>query len=202
MGDITKLAPGNNLLFEEFLLAELKDIFGVEKHLAKTLPLIKLAAGLPALKKAFDLQLHSTREHIATLEKVFSLLNCRPGQKKCEVMERITREGQYIIDNTRAGTATRDTGLIHTGQKAVHYKISTYAGLIKLAKKLGYTEVAAILDIILAEEKTAAILLTAIADEKISFAGRVEIARPEETVINYFNRSVPFRSEFSYVSPA
>jgi ferritin-like metal-binding protein YciE len=51
-------------------------------------------------------------------------------------------EGKEIIDETENSTAQRDVGLIFAGQKAEHYEIATYGGLIHLAKTLGYQDAA------------------------------------------------------------
>lgn len=64
------------------------------------------------LKNAFKEHLDVTKEHVARLEKVFELLGQKPQAKKCEAMEGITKEGESIIEDTEAGTATRDVGLI------------------------------------------------------------------------------------------
>src|SRR5438034_8679355 len=52
----------------------------------------------------------------------------------------IADEGEEIIDETEENTAQRDVGLIFAGQKAEHYEIATYGGLVQLAKTLGYSD--------------------------------------------------------------
>lgn len=64
------------------------------------------------LKMLLKEHLDVTKEHVARLEKVFELLGQKPQAKKCEAMEGITKEGESIIEDTEAGTATRDVGLI------------------------------------------------------------------------------------------
>lgn len=105
-------------MLEDFFHGEIKDIYWAEKHLVKTLPKMKKAATSPELQKAFADHLETTKEHVARLEEVFELLGHKPQAKKCDAMEGITKEGEGIIEETEAGTATRDVGLILAGQKA------------------------------------------------------------------------------------
>lgn len=53
-------------------------------------------------------------------QKVFELLGKKPQAKKCEAMEGMTKEGESIIEDTEAGTATKDVGLILAAQKVEH----------------------------------------------------------------------------------
>ena len=107
-----KTAPVQDSMLEEFFHGELKDIFWAEKHLVTHLPKMKKAATSPELQKAFADHLETTKEHAARLEKVFSLLGYKAVAKKCDAMDGILKEGAGIIEDTEAGTATRDVGLI------------------------------------------------------------------------------------------
>ena len=100
----------------------------------------------------------------------------REGQKKCEAMEGITKEGESIIEETDEGTATRDVGLVLAAQKVEHYEISTYGGLAQLARTLGKTDIAELLAKTLKEEKMADELLTDIAEEGINYEAAHEHA--------------------------
>jgi ferritin-like metal-binding protein YciE len=95
---------------------------------------------------------------------------------KCPAMAGIVDEGEDIIDETDTDTAQRDVGLIFAGQKAEHYEIATYGGLVQLAKTLGYQDAANILEKTLAEEKQADIILTEIAENSVNYQARRERA--------------------------
>src|SRR5439155_15792938 len=88
---------------------------------------------------------------------------------KCHAMAGIVDEGSDIIDETDEGSAQRDVGLIFAGQKAEHYEIATYGGLIQLAKTLGYNDAANLMVQTLNEEKEADKLLTEIAENNINY---------------------------------
>jgi ferritin-like metal-binding protein YciE len=159
---------------EEFFKDEIKDIYWAEKHLVKTLPKMAKAATSTELKEAFTNHLEETKVHVERLEQVFELLEEKPQAKKCEAMEGITKEGDGIVEETEAGTSTRDVGLILAGQKVEHYEISTYGGLAQLARNLGRDDVAELLEQTLEEEKTADQLLTTVAEDNVNYQAAEE----------------------------
>ena len=158
----------------EFFYGELKDIYWAEKHLVKTLPKMAKAATSVELKAAFTAHLAETKVHCERLEKVFGMIDMKAQAKKCEAMEGIIKEGEGIIEETEAGTATRDVGLIFAGQKVEHYEIATYGGLVQLAKTLGLEDCADIMLQSLNEEKKADEGLTDIAENNINYESAEE----------------------------
>ena len=102
------------------------------------------------------------------LEKAFKLLGEKAVAKKCDAMQGITQEGSSVIEDTDKGTSTRDVGLIMAGQKAEHYEIATYGGLLQIARTLGHEDVAQLLNQTLEEEKNADKKLTEIAENNIN----------------------------------
>ncbi len=110
------------------------------------------------------------------LEQIFAILGLEPESRKCDAMAGILDEGDEIIEATEEGTAQRDVGLIFAGQKAEHYEIASYGGMIALAKTMGYYEVAEMLVLTLDEEKTADAILTGIAESQSNPAAAGEPA--------------------------
>ena len=169
-------AAQSDTLLQEFFYDELKDIYWAEKHLVRTLPKMQKAATSEELKNAFADHLEKTKTHVTRLEDVFEKLGQKAQAKKCEAMEGITKEGESIIEDTDAGTATRDVGLILAGQKVEHYEIATYGGLAQLARTLAKDDIADILETTLGEEKDADSGLTKIAENNINYASAEELA--------------------------
>lgn len=167
-------------MLQEFFSDEIKDIYWAEKHLLKTLPKMSKAATSEELANAFLDHTEQTRTHVERLEQVFELLGKKAQAKKCDAMEGITKEGDSIIEDTEAGTATRDVGLIMAAQKAEHYEIATYGGLATLAKTLGLDEIAGLLNETLEEEKETDELLTGIAENDINYEAAEEDEEEEE----------------------
>jgi ferritin-like metal-binding protein YciE len=160
----------------ELFIEEIKDIYWAEKHLVKALPKMKKAATSPELQEAFENHLEETKGHVERLDEVFSMLEKKSQAKKCDAMEGLVEEAESIIEDTDAGTATRDVGLILAAQKVEHYEIATYGGLTQLAKTIGRDDIAELLGETLNEEKTADELLTEIAESHINYEASTEEA--------------------------
>lgn len=168
-------AGENDSMLHKFFEDSLKDIYWAEKHIVKTLPKMKKAATSQELKDAFDTHTEQSKEQVARLEEVFALLEKPARGKKCEAIEGITKEGESIIEETEAGTATRDVGLIMSAQKVEHYEIATYGGLAQLAETLGLAECAELLRQTLEEEKETDTLLTTIAESSVNYEAAEEV---------------------------
>jgi ferritin-like metal-binding protein YciE len=161
---------------KEFFIDQLKDIYWAEKKLVKTLPKMQDAATTQQLRDAFGNHLSQTEGHVERLAQVFGMIGEEVDSSKCQAMAGIVDEGEDIIDDTDEGTAQRDVGLIFAGQKAEHYEIATYGGLITLAQILGHEDAATIMQKTLAEEKEADQLLTQIAEHDINYQAAGEQA--------------------------
>lgn len=166
---------GTTSKLQEFFVDQLQDIYWAEQKLANTLPKLKEAASSTDLRQAFNSHLKETKNHVTRVEKVFEMIGVPAQAKKCHAISGIVDEGEEIIDETEENTAQRDVGLIFAGQKAEHYEIATYGGLVQLARTLGYTDVAEILSVTLAEEKKADNLLTRIAENGINVQAKEEV---------------------------
>jgi len=162
---------------KEFFVDQLQDILWAEKKLVKTLPKLQEAATTQELKDAFSKHLEQTRGHVERLEKVFAMIGEDVDTQKCPAMAGIVDEGEEIIDDTEEGTSQRDVGLIFAAQKAEHYEIATYGGLVTLAQTLGESGAAELLRKTLAEEKETDELLTQIAETKVNYQASLEPSR-------------------------
>jgi ferritin-like metal-binding protein YciE len=158
-----------------FFVEELRDIYGAEKQLAKALPKLKDAATSPDLAMAFEDHLQVTKNQIARLEQIFQVLDQEPEAKKCDGMEGLLKEGETVIEDTEAGSATRDVGLIVSAQKVEHYEIAAYGSLRQLAKTIDKAEISKLLEQTLQEEKETDMLLSNLAETLINQDARNEV---------------------------
>ena len=149
-----KMKSGKNL-FHQLFIDALKDVYWAEKHLSKNLPKVIKAATTGELRDAVSNHLRETQEQVRKLERVFELIDEKAQAKKCEAMEGLVEEAANCIEDTEAGSYTRDAGLIVCAQKVEHYEIATYGSLYEFARLMGHNEAAAILKEILEEEKSA-----------------------------------------------
>ncbi len=169
MATKTMNATTTDSKLQEFFVEQLQDIYWAEKKLVKTLPKLEDAATSQQLKNAFRNHLEQKKEHVMRLENVFNMIGEEADATKCPAMAGIVDEGEDIIDDTDAGTAQRDVGLIFAAQKAEHYEIATYGGLAQLAKTLGYNDASNVLGQTLSEEKETDALLTQIAESNVNY---------------------------------
>lgn len=170
----TKTSPKEQPALLELFTDGIKDIYWAENHLVKTLPKMIKATTSKTLAAAIENHLTETTAHVSRLEKVFELLDEKVQAQKCDAMEGLAKEGESIIENTEAGTATRDVGIILASQKVEHYEIATYGGLHQLAVTLGLNDIADILAQTLAEEKAADKKLTDVAESDINYSAASE----------------------------
>lgn len=159
---------------KEFFVDQLRDMLWAEKKLVKSIEKLRESATTIRLKESFNDHHKETKQHVERLNEIFRLLDEKADEKKCKAMAGIVEEAEDIISETDKGSAQRDVGLIFAAQKAEHYEIATYGGLVTLAHTLGYTEVAGILDKTLLEEKQADEMLTYIAENGINFSASQE----------------------------
>jgi len=83
--------------------------------------------------------------------------------KTCVGMKGVLEEGSEVLEDTEKGLV-RDAALISASQRVEHYEMAGYGSARAFAKTLGLSDVAAILDETLAEEKSA--------DKKLSIVSK------------------------------
>jgi ferritin-like metal-binding protein YciE len=173
--EIDRYETGNSK-FMEFFIFQLLDIYWAERKLVRTLPKWHEAATNLELKTTFRQHLEETRNHVTRLEHLFGVLGRLVVQQKCPAMAGIIAEGNDVIEETDTASSQRDVALIFVGQKAEHYEIASYSGLLLLARFLDQSIAAGLLEQTLAEEKKADIRLTMIAETKVNINAVHEFA--------------------------
>jgi ferritin-like metal-binding protein YciE len=154
---------------DALLHEELKDMYDAEKQLTKALPKMIKKASAKELKAAFDEHLRQTEQHVERLEQAFEHLGVPARGKKCEGMKNLLKEGEGMIDEAE-GEATRDAVMIASAQKVEHYEIASYGTARTWATVLGKSEIAALLEETLEEEKETDQKLTEIAEAFVNEA--------------------------------
>jgi ferritin-like metal-binding protein YciE len=170
----TVVQTANDSKLHGFFTDQLQDMYWAEQKLVKTLPKLEEAATSGQLKEAFHNHLQQTKTHVSRLEQVFDIIGEDATAKKCLAMAGIVDEGSDLIDDTDDGSAQRDVALIFAGQKAEHYEIATYGGLMSIARTLGYNDAAELLGETLSEEKEADSLLSQIAESEVNDRAKKE----------------------------
>jgi ferritin-like metal-binding protein YciE len=158
---------------EELLQQELKDIYDAEKQLTKALPKMAKKASNEELREAIEDHLNQTRQHIERLEQAFEQLGMPARGKKCEGMQHLIAEGDEMISDAEDDD-TSDAVMIAAAQKVEHYEIASYGTIRTWANLLGKSDVAALMEDTLEEEKEADQRLTSIAESFVNQAAADE----------------------------
>jgi ferritin-like metal-binding protein YciE len=163
---------------DELLHEELKDIYDAEKQLTKALPKLARKATASELRDAFEGHLRQTEDHVGRLEQVFEMLGVPARAKKCVGMKNLLAEGDEMIGEAE-DDAARDAVMIAAAQKVEHYEIASYGTVRTWANLLGKSDIAALLEDTLEEEKEADQKLTGIAESFVNEAAAEEGIKQE-----------------------
>lgn len=153
----------------QFFIDALKDIYYAETVLTEAMGRFEKASTTEELREAFEDDQAESQKHLKRLERVFQIFDETPAKKTCEGINGIIKEAEEIIKSTPEGSMTRDAALIIAAQKAEHYEIATYGGLVQLALTMGENKAASILERTLEEEENTDQNLTEIAEMFINF---------------------------------
>ncbi len=148
----------------ELYVDELKDLYSAEKQLTKALPKMAKAASSADLRAGFEEHLEQTQGHVQRLEEIFTMLNEKPGGKKCKGMEGLVAEGAEIMGED-FDDEVMDAALISAAQRVEHYEMAGYGTVAAYADLLGESEQASVLRETLEEEKETDQKLTDLSQE-------------------------------------
>src|ERR1700735_1634400 len=148
----------NNL--DEMILHFMQDIYYAERQIMKALPKMAKAAQSPDLKAAFQTHREETQGQIELLQQAFEALGKRAKGITCEAINGLIEECEELLEEAKEPSPVRDAGLVACAQAVEHYEIARYGSLIAWAKAKGLTDVAALLQQTLDEEKKTDTLLS------------------------------------------
>lgn len=150
----------------ELFVDELKDIYWAEKAIIQSMQKMIKNAISQELVQVLTLHLEETKNQVARLESVFSLIGEKAEVTKCEATAGLIKEAEELIGSTKQGVL-RDAEIISVSKKVENYEISTYGILRTFAKILGEDEARSLLQTTLDEEKGAESKLTKITESPI-----------------------------------
>ena len=157
-------------------IESLRDLFEIELHYAydceqklvkNGLPAMIESSSSPELRNAFEQHLQETRNHVARLERVFSVIGVEADTEDNDILDELTSSTKDMIGDIDA-SYLRDAALIVGGNKVEHYEMAIYGSLVALAKQLGYRDAATLLQQTLDEEKAADAKLTRIGETAVN----------------------------------
>ena len=163
---------------EDLLEEQLQDLFSAENQLLKALPKMAKRASSPKLKKAFEMHLEQTRNHVERLRDVGERLEIKLSGKTCKAMEGLVKEGQEVIEEDGEGPVI-DAALVAAAQRVEHYEISAYGTVRAMAEQIGEAQVVKLLQKTLDEESKTDELLTKISVGELLPAAAEEMGEEE-----------------------
>jgi len=149
-------------LFED----QIRDLYSAENQLTKALPRIAKRASSHELKSAIERHLEETRGHVERLQSLGDELDIRLGGKKCKAMVGLLEEGKEAMEADGADPVI-DAAIIAAAQRVEHYEISAYGTARTMARQLGHSKAADLLQATLDEEAAADKKLTMIAESGV-----------------------------------
>ena len=166
--------PAEPDAIQEALVETLRDLLHAERQLVKALPKMSKAAHADQLRDAFDLHLAETEVHVQRLVEILELLGASTARPKpCKGMMGLIEEGDDVIsENKKRDGYAADLNLIAAAHKVEHYEIASYLTARNLANQLRLPEVSRLLQMSLAEEQNADVLLDQIQRPLTSVLGR------------------------------
>jgi len=152
---------------DDLFVHTLRVIYYTEKQIVQALPEMVNKSSDPQLKQGFRAHLGETKNHVTRLEQVFKLHGQQPTLVDCPAIDGIIDEAEEVAGEVE-DKSVLDAALIAAAQAVEHYEITRYGTLIAWAKELGRSDVVALLQQNLDEEKAADKKLTAMAESKVN----------------------------------
>jgi len=153
---------------DEMILHFMQDIYYAERQIMKALPKMAKAAQSPELKQAFLTHREETQGQIDRLQQAFEALGKRARGVTCEAINGLIEECEELLEEAKEPSPVRDAGLVACGQAVEHYEMARYGTLVAWAKAKGLTDVAALLQQTLDEEKNADTLLNKLGNGELN----------------------------------
>ena len=163
MGLFSKDIKNMNDLFVHVL----RDIYYAENQIVKSLPEMIENATASELKQGLKSHLAETKEHVKRLEQVFKSIGVEAKGVDCPAIDGIIDEAEDVAGEI-ADKKVLDAAIIAAAQAVEHYEITRYGTLMACAKQLGRSDVTALLQKNLDEEKATDAKLTQIAEKSVN----------------------------------
>jgi len=140
---------------QDLFVHELQDVYYAENTLTKVLPKLAEEVSDDELAKAFEHHLEETQQQINNLEEVFEGLGLQAQGEKCPGIDGIKEEHDSFMKENDPSEDLLDVFVTGAAARTEHYEIAAYTGLIGMAKSLGETKAAGLLEENLKQEKEA-----------------------------------------------
>ncbi len=137
----------------EAFLHELSDAYDAERQFTQAMQEMLGMAQDPQVKQGLQQHLQETEQQIKNVEQVFQQLGARPKRKPCPGIEGIRAEFEEASKGDGGSPELRDLHLLGPAARTEHYEIAAYEGLVTMAKAMGESKAANLLEKNLKQEQ-------------------------------------------------
>lgn len=151
----------------DLYLAELQEARDSELIMAGLLTELQQTVGGTALRNALANYASGLKVNQPQIEKILRSHGAKPGAHPDDSMRRLATEARKMM-NTGGGPAVRDSALVGSLQRLIHYRIAAYGTLAAYAKQLGEIYEAGALASIAEQEKAMDARLSELAEATVN----------------------------------
>ena len=137
----------------ELFVEELSDVLTAERASAKMMQDMQRQASDQKLAGRIKAHVKETQQQIKNVEQVFQQLGTRPKRKQCPGIEGIRAEFEEAAREDGGTPELRDLHLLGPAARIEHYEIAAYEGLVTMAKAMGESKAATLLEKNLKQEQ-------------------------------------------------
>lgn len=139
----------------QLFIAGLNEMYATEEHLIKITPHFIDEATSTGVKGEIMKHLDRTRQHVLSLDTIFSLLEELPDGRNCKALRGLEEEAEDLIAITGRGTMLRDAAVIMALKRIEYYELTSYISLVTLSDLMGHRSITDFLEHILKDEEDA-----------------------------------------------
>src|SRR3712207_934166 len=150
----------------ELLVDQLKDAYSAEKQALRLMQRTLRKVSDETLKEGIQMHIEQTNTQIERVEQALEAMGGKPGRKVCEAMRGLVEEAQHEAEEHDKGPIL-DIVIVAGMQRIEHYEIAAYGTSVAIAKALGESQVAQLLEQTLQEEKETDLKLTEVTQQKL-----------------------------------
>ena len=139
----------------DLLLYKLGVMLKTEKAIESMLPRLQKEANDPELARGFETHLEQTRQHVANLERAFGVLGEKPQENPAPAIEGLEAEYKGFAASAADDVWPDVLDMVAASSAAAteHHEIAAYEGLVTMAKAMGESKAATLLEKNLKQEQ-------------------------------------------------
>jgi ferritin-like metal-binding protein YciE len=148
----------------ELFIHELSDAMSAEQQILKMLPELQKEALNHELQEALKTHEEETQQQVRNIQEVFRQLGETPEATTCYAVKGLDEEHKALLKE-QPSPEILEMANLGAASKTEHYEMAMYTALVQMAKDLGETDAAQLLQDNLDQEKEMAVRVETLARE-------------------------------------